>query len=179
MEILYVVQENYKLYESNEPTLGMCLIILFILDSAVFKDPHQISFASRRRSNPERYFVHSSFWIASPAARKDGYFEQIKSIVSAPGVGKTTFLLKQTLLANQEGQRALYLSADHLFFNQKPLNLVDTLYKETQVRLLCMDEIHQYPNWAQELKNIADSYPGFQILFSGSSAIDIIHSFMA
>ena len=162
MEILYVVQENYKLYESNEPTLGMCLIILFILDSAVFKDPHQIS-----------------FWIASPAARKDGYFEQIKSIVSAPGVGKTTFLLKQTLLANQEGQRALYLSADHLFFNQKPLNLVDTLYKETQVRLLCMDEIHQYPNWAQELKNIADSYPGFQILFSGSSAIDIIHSFMA
>lgn len=103
----------------------------------------------------------------------------ITGIVGAPGVGKTTFLLKQTLLANQEGQRALCLSADHLFFNQKLLNLVDTLYKETQVRLLCMDEIHKYPNWAQELKNIADSYPGFQILFSGSSAIDIIHSFMA
>src|SRR4029077_19128027 len=41
--------------------------------------------------------------------------------------------------------------------------------------LLCIDEIHKYPNWNQELKNIADTYPELRIVFTGSFSIDLIN----
>ena len=73
--------------------------------------------------------------------------------------------------------KALYISADHVYFlENKLLALVDQLFKKTDIRFLCIDEIHKYPNWQQELKNIADFYLDFKIIFSGSSMIDILHS---
>lgn len=100
----------------------------------------------------------------------------VTGIVGPRGIGKTTFLLKHAL-ENGAGERlALYVSADNLYFLDNSLvDLVDQLYKETDIRLLCIDEIHKYPNWNQELKNIADTYLEFRILFSGSSTIDLIH----
>lgn len=101
---------------------------------------------------------------------------KITGIVGSKGIGKTTFLLKRALAANVEKQTALYVSADNFYFLENNLiELVDHLYKTTDVRLLCVDEIHKYTNWQQELKNIADIYRDFRVLFSGSSAIDIIH----
>jgi len=98
-------------------------------------------------------------------------------IVGSRGIGKTTFLLKHAIDNGAREGRALYVSADNLYFLNNPLfELVDQLYKETDVRLLCIDEIHKYPNWNQELKNIIDTYPEFRILFSGSSTIDLIHA---
>ena len=41
-------------------------------------------------------------------------------------------------------------------------------------RILCIDEIHKYPNWAQELKNIYDKHRQLKIIFSGSSSVDLI-----
>lgn len=105
--------------------------------------------------------------------RLDNY---VNGIVGPRGVGKTTFLLKYVLEKGAKEGLALYVSADNLYFlNNLLVELVDQLYKETDVRLLCIDEIHKYPNWNQELKNIADTYPEFRILFSGSSTIDLIH----
>lgn len=101
----------------------------------------------------------------------------ITGIVGQRGVGKTTFLLKQAVAHGANEQKALYASADNLYFVEHQLiDLVDTLYKESEVRLLCLDEIHKYPNWQQALKNIADSYPDFRLLFSGSSMIDLVKS---
>ncbi len=101
----------------------------------------------------------------------------ITGIVGSRGIGKTTFLLKHAIEKGAKEGRVLYVSADNLYFLENPLiELVDQLYKQTDVRLLCIDEIHKYPNWNQELKNIADTYPEFRILFSGSSTIDLIHS---
>ena len=99
-------------------------------------------------------FKQENFYYSRDLLSHIGLNNKITGIVGAPGVGKTTFLLKQTLLANEERQRALYLSADHLFFDMRLLDLVDTLYKETEVRLLCIDEIHKYPNWAQEMIDV-------------------------
>ena len=50
-----------------------------VLVFSMRKPSQEIVIASRRRSNPGRHFVHGSFWIASLAARKDGYFELINS----------------------------------------------------------------------------------------------------
>jgi uncharacterized protein len=98
-------------------------------------------------------------------------------IVGPRGIGKTTLLLLQALKLGAKSRNALYVSADNLFFLENRLiDLADWLYKETDVKVLCIDEIHKYANWVQELKNIIDTYKNLRILFSGSSSIDIIHS---
>lgn len=101
----------------------------------------------------------------------------ISGIVGSRGVGKTTFLLKTVIEQGAEDGLALYVTADDLYFlENKLIDLVDEIYKQTDIRFLCIDEIHKYPNWNQELKNIADIYPTVKILFSGSSMIDLVHS---
>ncbi|MCX6990516.1 MAG: AAA family ATPase [Chlamydiae bacterium] len=100
--------------------------------------------------------------------------EVITGILGARGVGKTTFLLNHVINSGAKKRKALYVSADNIFFlEHRLLDVVDYLYKQTDVRLLCIDEIHKYPNWRMELKNIADTYSSFQIFFSGSSMIDL------
>lgn len=102
---------------------------------------------------------------------------RIIGIVGPRGVGKTTFLLHSVLKNQNNAIETLYVSADHLYFLEHSLlNLVDQLYKETDVRSLMIDEIHKYDNWIQELKNIYDTYLDFKIIFSGSSAIDLVNS---
>lgn len=99
---------------------------------------------------------------------------RINGVVGSRGVGKTTFLLHKVL---QRKGTSLYVSADNLYFLENRLiDLVDLLHKKTDIRLLCIDEVHKYPNWNQELKNIYDTYLDFKILFSGSSTIDLIRS---
>ncbi len=102
----------------------------------------------------------------------------ITGILGSRGIGKTTYLLHTVIRQNTViPQSALYVSADNPFFLATPLlDLADYLYKETDTTLLCIDEIHKYPNWQQELKNIADIYKTIKVLFTGSSMIDIIHS---
>ena len=48
------------------------------------------------------------------------------------------------------------------------------MYEIDGIRYLFLDEVHKYPNWNQELKNIYDSYPDIKIVFSGSSSMDIV-----
>ncbi len=100
----------------------------------------------------------------------------ITGIVGSRGIGKTTLLLHHALKNGALEGKALYASLDHLFFLDNPLMpLIDQLYKETDVRLLYLDEIHKYENWTQILKNSADIYPDLRIVFSGSSTIDLLH----
>jgi len=103
------------------------------------------------------------------------YDNRLTGIVGSRGVGKTTFLLQQATLKGAKEKKALYVTADSYYLLDFPLiELVDKLYKETDVRLLCIDEIQKYPNWNQELKNISDTYRNFRVLFTGSSMIDLI-----
>ena len=97
-------------------------------------------------------------------------------IVGPRGIGKTTLLMQKALEWGALEHRALYVSVDHIHFDSLNLfDLADRLYKETDVRLLCIDEIHKYPNWQQHIKSIVDSFRKLKILFTGSSAIDIVH----
>ena len=38
--------------------------------------------------------------------------------------------------------------------------------------LLCIDEIHKYPNWSKELKSINDTFRELKLVVSGSSALE-------
>ncbi len=99
----------------------------------------------------------------------------IMGIVGARGVGKTTFLLHFLRENYADSNKALYVSADHLYFAQNSLlSLADIFHKEYAGKIICIDEIHRYRNWNQELKNIYDSYPKLKIIFSGSSSLSLI-----
>lgn len=100
----------------------------------------------------------------------------VTGIVGSRGVGKTTFLLNHIRENYGVGnKKALYVSADNIYFSENSLvELARQFVNIDGGELLCIDEIHRYENWAQELKNIFDSYPDLQIVFSGSSSINII-----
>ncbi len=100
----------------------------------------------------------------------------ITGIVGSRGVGKTTFLLSYIRDHYGPGNnKALYVSADNIYFSENSLvDLAGRFVNTDGGELLCIDEIHRYKNWAQELKNIFDSYPDLRIVFSGSSSINII-----
>jgi len=94
-------------------------------------------------------------------------------IIGARGVGKTTMIL-QYIRENLDSKKALYASADDMYFGEnRLLDLADEFYKSAG-EYLFIDEIHKYPDWSRELKNIYDSYPALKIVFTGSSVLDIL-----
>lgn len=40
-------------------------------------------------------------------------------------------------------------------------------------RFLFLDEVHKYPTWSTEIKNLYDFYPQLKIVFSSSSVLQI------
>ena len=94
-------------------------------------------------------------------------------IIGARGVGKTTMIL-QYIKENLDSKKALYVSADDIYFSKNRLvDLADELYKDAG-EYLFIDEIHKYTDWSRELKNIYDSFPGLKVVFTGSSILDIL-----
>jgi len=94
-------------------------------------------------------------------------------IIGAGGVGKTTMIL-QHIKEKLDSKKALYVSADDMYFSDHRLvDLADTFYKNAG-EVLFIDEIHKYTDWSRELKNIYDSYPTLKIVFTGSSVLDIL-----
>jgi len=98
-------------------------------------------------------------------------------IKGARGVGKTTLLL-QYLKINFTDNKALtlYVSLDSFAFRGKTLLGLADEFVRNGGKHLFLDEVHKYPNWAQELKNIYDDYTELQIVFTGSSLLEILNS---
>lgn len=93
-------------------------------------------------------------------------------IIGPRGVGKSTLLL-QRIKGAEEGTH-LYVSADHFYFSKHSLvHLVDDFVKENGTHIY-IDEIHKYPNWSRELKQIYDTHPTLRVVFTGSSVLDIL-----
>ncbi len=94
------------------------------------------------------------------------------AILGARGVGKTTLLLQRIKMAHSYSE-ALYVSADDIYFTENKLfDLADTFYKN-EGRFLYIDEIHKYPNWSKELKMMYDNLPQLQVVFTGSSILNV------
>ncbi len=105
-------------------------------------------------------------------------YDQIKwagrmfGLVGPRGVGKTTMLL-QHIKRHLPVDRTLYVSADNLYFVDHTLaSLADDFVKQGGQHLV-VDEIHKYVGWSRELKQIYDTHPDLQLIFTGSSILDI------
>ncbi|MBL7968160.1 MAG: ATP-binding protein [Prolixibacteraceae bacterium] len=100
--------------------------------------------------------------------------DRLVGLIGARGVGKTTLMLQHlkenTVLVGD----SLYITADNL---SSPLEsifkLAESFYQKGGKRLY-VDEIHKYPQWSLELKNIYDLLPDLKVVFSGSSMLKIL-----
>lgn len=102
--------------------------------------------------------------------------ERCIAIIGAKGVGKTTMLLQHIKTTFTNKNEALYASLDNAWFaNHTIFELADEFYVNGGTHLF-LDEIHHYPNWAIEIKNIYDSFPQLKIVFTGSSLLQIYKS---
>ena len=94
-------------------------------------------------------------------------------IKGSRGVGKTTLLLQYIRLNFEPNKTVLYVSLDHLYFLENTLyDLVSDFYKKGGL-FIAIDEVHKYPNWAIEIKNIYDDMPHLRLVFTGSSLLHI------
>jgi predicted AAA+ superfamily ATPase len=102
--------------------------------------------------------------------------ERCIAIIGAKGVGKTTMLLQHIKATFEDKNKALYASLDNSWFAKHTIfDLADEFYMNGGTHLF-LDEIHHYPNWTTEIKNIYDSFPKLKIVFTGSSLLQIYKS---
>lgn len=97
-------------------------------------------------------------------------------IIGPRGVGKTTLMLQRIKLtrSNSTSQKeTLYVSADNMYFAEHSLLGLADRFSKVGGKRIFIDEIHKYPNWSRELKNIYDGYPDLSVCFTGSSILDI------
>lgn len=97
-------------------------------------------------------------------------------IKGARGVGKTTLLLQYIKKNLPLNHKTLFVSLDEIWFAEHSLSeLVDDFVKKGGLYIF-LDEVHKYPNWAQELKNIYDNYSELKIVFTGSSLLEMLNA---
>ena len=99
------------------------------------------------------------------------------AIIGPRGVGKTTLLLQKIRQDFYKDTSVLYVSLDNIYFNSH--SLFDFAYDFYRIggKVLFLDEVHKYPNWSQEIKNIYDSLPDMKIVFTGSSTLQLYKGF--
>ncbi len=113
-------------------------------------------------SNIHRYLYDTVNWNARMVA-----------ITGARGVGKSTMVL-QYIKSLPSDYKTLYISADHTYFSTNSLIKVADDFSKDGGKLLVIDEIHRYPDWSRELKQIYDTHPDLRVIFTGSSVLDIL-----
>jgi uncharacterized protein len=97
-------------------------------------------------------------------------------IKGARGVGKTTLMLQYIKENLPLDQSTLYVSLDNIWFAENKLSDLVDLFVKRGGRYLFLDEVHKYPNWSQEIKNIYDDYPELKVVFTGSSLLEILNA---
>jgi Predicted ATPase (AAA+ superfamily) len=96
------------------------------------------------------------------------------AITGARGTGKTTMLLQH--IKEHYGnnpQDVLYMSLDNIYFSTNNLYSLADDFHSLGGKVLYIDEVHKYPTWSQEIKNIYDDFPTLKVIFTGSSMLQI------
>ncbi len=99
--------------------------------------------------------------------------QRLVGIKGARGIGKTTLLLQHLKETHGLAEQAIYLSLDDIYFSENRLtDFVETFYRNGGL-FLYLDEVHKYPDWAIEIKNMYDVYADIHIIFTGSAMLEV------
>ena len=97
---------------------------------------------------------------------------RIIGIKGPRGVGKTTLML-QHIKQEMNPDDVLYVNADDIYFSSHRLLDLAGLLVQRGIHYFYIDEIHKYKEWSRELKLIYDYYSELNVVFSGSSVLDL------
>jgi predicted AAA+ superfamily ATPase len=131
----------------------------------------------------EKLFLKSSLLLRSKSIdfkrflfKKIDWTDRLIGILGARGTGKTTLLLQlASQLFKEDRPRAiLYVTLDDIYFSENSVVNLAEEFEKLGGELLILDEVHKYPNWAREVKNMYDFQRNLKIIFTGSSIIDLI-----
>ncbi|MBQ5540461.1 MAG: ATP-binding protein [Bacteroidales bacterium] len=103
--------------------------------------------------------------------------KQLVAIRGSRGVGKTTLMrqyVKQKYGVNPG--ESLYCVMDGMYFTNHSLIELAEKFHLNGGRHLFLDEVHKYPFWSREIKEIIDLWPDMKITFTGSSLIQILNA---
>lgn len=89
------------------------------------------------------------------------------------GVGKTTMILQYIKYEVKDVSKSLYISLDDIYFTDTTLSALVDDFVLNDGQFLFIDEVHRYPQWSKEIKNIYDFYPSLKVVATGSSSIAI------
>lgn len=112
-------------------------------------------------------------FVRSLAKRID-WSDRLIGILGARGTGKTTLMLQQLEKLKCISGEAVYITLDDLYFTEFNLVSFAESFRAGGGRFLFIDEVHKYPMWAREIKNIYDTYRDLKIVFTGSSITDML-----
>lgn len=127
----------------------------------------------------ELALIHQEVMATTPTAFRRYLYPKINwgakglCILGDRGVGKTTLLCQDFLERYRSPEKGLYISADHVSVVSYGLVNIAQSYFSYGGEALYIDEVHKYPNWSIEIKNLLDTYKNRQIIFSASSSLDL------
>jgi len=99
--------------------------------------------------------------------------DRLIGIKGARGVGKSTLMLQRLKSEYGRSLNALYVTLDNFYFTKNRLFDFAEQFYLNGGRILFLDEVHRYPSWSVEIKNLYDLYDDLKIVFSGSSALQL------
>lgn len=92
------------------------------------------------------------------------------------GCGKTTLILQHIKNSFKDAslEKVLYVSLDNLWFTTHDIREVVEYHYNSGGTHLFIDEIHYHEHWQTLIKNLADDFPGMNIVYTGSSMLQIM-----
>jgi uncharacterized protein len=125
-----------------------------------------IRFSTTRVQNTSLHFTRYLYETIDWNSRLIG-------ILGARGTGKTTLLLQRLKRTGFSAEKALYLSLDDPYFQE--YSLLDSLedFVNQGGAYLYLDEVHKYASWSSTIKTLYDTFPKLQIVFTGSSILQL------
>ena len=98
--------------------------------------------------------------------------ERLIALIGSRGVGKTTLLLQY--LQQFSIDEALYFTADDISIANFGIVAIVEEFYALGGRVVVIDEVHLFKEWAGHIKNIYDFMPDLTIRVSGSSMLNIL-----
>lgn len=129
-----------------------------------------IEISAKKVRNAKETFVRS-------IDKKINWNFRLIGIKGARGCGKTTLLLqhlKNNHMDLVSSGKALFVSLDNIWFAKNSLLDLAESFSKNGGKILCLDEVHRYEDWPVYIKNIYDDYPELQVVFTGSSLLQIL-----